>query len=157
MSSPPSQVDRIRKAASAGRRSALYRWMNANFDVFAATVAESGKPNWSELAKVFAEEKLWDTDGNPANAERARLTWLQVRKTRDGKKAKGRASTETRLNASVPVPTPSPKPQPKPQPVQPVTVAPPKPAERQGAQTDLERVLEEMAERSRKMPDPLKE
>jgi hypothetical protein len=78
---PRAQVERLRAAATARRRSALYQWMNANFDVFAATLADVGKPNWAELAKVFTEDQL-DIFGKAPTGEGARLTWLRVRKTR---------------------------------------------------------------------------
>ena len=71
---------RIRQAAAAGRRSILYQWMLANFEEFRATLAAAGRPNWSELAKAFAEEKLWDRRNRPPTAEGSRQTWWLVRR-----------------------------------------------------------------------------
>jgi HTH-type transcriptional regulator/antitoxin HigA len=45
--------DKIRQAATKERRSALYRWMLANFDDFKATVAEAGRPNWKALSEAL--------------------------------------------------------------------------------------------------------
>ena len=56
--------DKIRQAATKERRSALYRWMLANFDDFKATVAEAGRPNWKALSEAFGTEGLLDRNGN---------------------------------------------------------------------------------------------
>jgi hypothetical protein len=53
--------------------------MLANHDEFSATVKEAGKPNWGELAKVFAAEGLRDLRNQPPSAEGARQTWFKVR------------------------------------------------------------------------------
>lgn len=97
MTKKPSvvQVEKIRTAAMAGRRSGLYQWMNENFDVFRSALAEAGKPNWAELAKVFAEDSLWGATEKPSG-ERARLTWLQVRKTRERRTAKAASGSPVR-------------------------------------------------------------
>ena len=71
---------RIRQAAAAGRRSLLYQWMLANFEEFRAILAAAGRPNWSELAKAFGEEKLWDRRNRPPTAEGSRQTWWLVRR-----------------------------------------------------------------------------
>lgn len=62
------------------RRSKLYRWMADNYDAFQATLAEAGRPNWQELAKVFAEDGLTDSEGKPPSPEGTRQTWWKVRK-----------------------------------------------------------------------------
>jgi hypothetical protein len=54
--------------------------MLANFEEFRATLAAAGRPNWGELAKAFAEEKLWDRRNRPPTAEGSRQTWWLVRR-----------------------------------------------------------------------------
>lgn len=71
--------DKIRQAATKERRSALYRWMLANFDDFKATVAEAGRPNWKALSEAFGTEGLLDRNGNTPSAEGARQTWFLAR------------------------------------------------------------------------------
>jgi hypothetical protein len=90
MAAVPSIKDRIRKAATSKRRSKLFLWMFENFNDFAETVAEAGRPNWQELAKTFGEEGMTDLKGNQPTAEATRLTWFRVRAamdTRNRKKA----------------------------------------------------------------------
>jgi hypothetical protein len=71
--------EKVRKAATTGRRSVLYRWMMANYAEFTATVAEAGRPNWAALAETFGEEGLHDRLGRPPSSETARQTWWLVR------------------------------------------------------------------------------
>jgi hypothetical protein len=82
-----NDVEKIRQAAWANRRSAVYRWMDANFETFKATVDGAGKPNWRELARVFGELGLLDRAGKVPTAEGTRQTWFQVRKNRKTKPA----------------------------------------------------------------------
>jgi hypothetical protein len=71
--------EKLREAATSGRRSALYRWMLENYDQFSRTVAEAGRPNWRELARTFGEAGLLDRLGKSPSAEGARQTWVLVR------------------------------------------------------------------------------
>lgn len=81
--------DKVRKAATTGRRSVLYRWMLENYAEFTATVAEAGRPNWAALAEMFGNEGLHDRLGRPPSPETARQTWWLVRQAvaRSGGKA----------------------------------------------------------------------
>ena len=73
-------ADRLRQAAAPVRRSALYRWMEQNFDEFSQIVAEAGRPNWRGIAEVLASEGLRNLRNEPPSPEGARLTWVKVRK-----------------------------------------------------------------------------
>jgi hypothetical protein len=79
MKQPLLQPEKLREAAMSGRRSALYRWMLANFDQFSSTVAEAGRPNWQALARTFGEAGLRDRLGKVPSAEGTRQTWFLVR------------------------------------------------------------------------------
>jgi len=72
--------ERLKQAATAGRRSSLYRWMLDHFDEFRTTLAKAGRPNWDELAKAFGEGGLTDRVGRSPNGEGARQTWWLVRR-----------------------------------------------------------------------------
>jgi hypothetical protein len=75
-------------AANAGRRSSQYQWMLTNHDRFAAILAQTGKPNWSEIARYQGEIGLRDKAGNIPTATATRLTWLKVRKAHEKAQAK---------------------------------------------------------------------
>lgn len=75
--------DRLKKAAASGRRSTLYRWMMSNYDRFARTLIEAGRPNWDELAQTFTELGLKSRDeARPLTGDGVRLTWRKVRVAR---------------------------------------------------------------------------
>jgi len=101
MKATPEVADRIRNAATSDRRSPLYLWMVANFDEFAASVAEAGRPNWQKLAVEFASLGLTDLKGKPPTPEGARQTWWTVRKVRAAKAAK-QAGTARRIHQPTP-------------------------------------------------------
>ena len=97
MKKPALSPEKLREAAMSGRRSALYRWMLANFDQFSSTVAEAGRPNWQALAVVFGEAGLRDRLGKAPSAEGTRQTWFLVRQAV--------AKTVARPDAMVQVPS----------------------------------------------------
>jgi hypothetical protein len=69
----------IDKAVSGPSRSSLSRWMRQNYgDLFRRI--QSGKPDWTALAAVFAKADLADRAGNPPTAHTARKTWERIRR-----------------------------------------------------------------------------
>lgn len=64
-----------------GRRSALFRWMDANADAFSRLLADH-QPTWASVADALAAEGLRDGNGQPPTAKRAMTTWADVQKAR---------------------------------------------------------------------------
>ncbi len=64
-----------------GRHSPLYQWMQANYDDFAAMLADS-RPSWNKIAAGFAAMELHDGQGRPPTGECVRKTWWSVRQAR---------------------------------------------------------------------------
>jgi len=60
------------------KRSTLRAWMAENYVAFKDRL-QTGKPDWSELAKVFVEAGLLDARGNKPTAEAARKTWYRLK------------------------------------------------------------------------------
>lgn len=95
MPKTPISLSRLADAAKT-RRSPLYVWMLENHDAFAKVVAEAVRPNWTELAKAFAEQGLNDAGEKPASAEVARQTWWRVRKVVEARiKAEAKRQAKT--------------------------------------------------------------
>jgi hypothetical protein len=63
-----------------GRRSPLYRWLNARADAFQMMLLEM-QPTWQAVAGALAAQGLVDGTGKPPTAERVRQTWFKVRQS----------------------------------------------------------------------------
>jgi hypothetical protein len=64
-----------------GRKSEMYRWMDARHDALAAAFAKE-PPSWTGLAKFFTEAGMLTADGLPQTAASVRSTWMRVTQTR---------------------------------------------------------------------------
>lgn len=72
--------DRLKTAATTGRRSSLYLWMMRNRDRFSETLADAGRPNWDALAATFTEMGLENRfSGHGLTGVGVRLTWRKVK------------------------------------------------------------------------------
>jgi hypothetical protein len=64
-----------------GRRSPLFRWLNARADAFQTLLNET-QPSWQSVAEGLAAQGIRDGAGKPPTAERVRKAWLEVRRVR---------------------------------------------------------------------------
>ena len=106
---------KLEKAAVLDRRSPLYLWMVEHFDALRDAIAKAGRPNWTSLAKTFAEEGVTDIRGKPPSPAVARLTWFKVRKAAEEKPtAKAAPSSPRTQSRSLATPSDTDQPEPRP-------------------------------------------
>ncbi|HXE55586.1 MAG TPA: hypothetical protein VN541_21360 [Tepidisphaeraceae bacterium] len=68
-------------------RASLSRWMRQNHDALLARF-DAARPDWTALAKVFADAGLRDRSGKPASPATVRAAWGRVRKAVAASRAK---------------------------------------------------------------------
>ena len=73
-----------------GRRSLLFRWMFKRSAAFEQMLAET-QPSWDSVAAAAAALGLTDGVGKPPTAERARKTWVEVRRAKGGQQKPAQA------------------------------------------------------------------
>lgn len=95
-------IDRINPVDS---RASLTRWMRANHDALLARIGDK-RPDWTALAKVFADAGLRDRTGKPASPDTCRAAWFRVRRSVAAGRA--RQAAKPRLPPRAPDPTPPP-------------------------------------------------
>lgn len=88
-------------SAGRGRYSALFRWMDENFDDFGRFLAEQ-RPSWDAVAKGLSDLKTGN--GKAPDAERARKTWEKVRAAR--RKNAALPATQKAVGNGIPSPAP---------------------------------------------------
>ena len=69
-----------------GRKSEIYRWMDARHDALAAAFAKE-PPSWTGLARAFNDAGMLSADGLPQTPASVRSTWMRVTQTRERRKA----------------------------------------------------------------------
>jgi hypothetical protein len=69
-----------------GRKSEIYRWMDARHDALMAAFAKE-PPSWTGLARFFNEAGMLSADGFPQTPASVRSTWIRVTTTRTRRRA----------------------------------------------------------------------
>jgi hypothetical protein len=75
-----------------GRKSDIYKWMDARHDALAAALAKD-PPSWTGLARFFNEAGMLSADGLLQTPASVRSTWIRVTQTRTRRMAIARART----------------------------------------------------------------
>jgi hypothetical protein len=88
-----------------GKRSKLFRWLDAHADDFQAFLDERN-PSWTFIAQSFEGTDVADGTGKPPSATRARKVWLEVRQSR-GLAPPSKARTKPQPTAPPTAPTSS--------------------------------------------------
>jgi len=98
-----------------GGHSPLYRAMWRDYEDV-APLFNRPRPNWEQIAKVYAEAGAPDGDGKPAMAATARRTWRKVcrDKGREGPATKLAPGERLAVSRMTPLPPPAPAAHPTP-------------------------------------------
>lgn len=88
-----------------GRKSKIYRWMEARYDALSDAFAKE-PPSWTGLARYLSEEGFLGTDGLAPTPAAVRSTWLRVETSMKRRRQRQNEPTENQLAPSEAPPVP---------------------------------------------------